>query len=302
MSDCCHNIARDNPLMGELCSEIEERYNHACADMNIQLPFTDFTAYPPLPKVLPRDHKTTIPEVMTTALEYARSEYVANFASGKPIGQAGSFIAFLQGKQLLPPWISMDTGSVANVLGHPSDGEHNIVSIIHRFQDRVTYSNEVKNISRNADQVFEDNEAGCLEWDYALYGVLLLTGINISFAEEVSRGLTNMFHTGLIIPSGEHDFFIDPADGPTTGVLATPFSELTAMAYYLSEQVLTGARDVEWLELAHALVPKDFHLAFSLWKWHDTHGNKEDAKLWIDKCNKLNPHFLPAEQIISDEI
>lgn len=296
MSTCCENAGKDFPVIGLVCNEMERRYQKPCGEMDSEVPYIDYTTKPYTQKIRQKDGKTDVDEVLLWAIHYANNEYVGDFKAGRVVGLNGSFVSFLHKNGLLPPWI-IRSNKVNTEVSKASFGKsvgEQFFDILKYFTSQVTYNPVPGDHVRYAEAIFDKEKTGgdtCLFWVSGLYGLYLPTEIGVSFTEIPDLQGNGIFDIGLVADVSGQQYFVDPIGTVSKGSAGSITPELSIMAYFFSELVATGERGFEWLRLADAIVPHDFHIALNISKWHEKHRNYGEAAMWIYEVRRRNPNY-----------
>lgn len=298
MSACCDHIAQSFPEAGAACREIELRYRFACTEMDTEFPVVDYRSGTPRAGIEPADGNITAKDVLRWATLLSTFEWLEAFRQKKPLVPTRSLFSALP-REFRAPFIITNPKTLDAVRQRTATAKNArdlLTALVAYHFQHVTYTAIADDQAPSADAVYAKSETSCLPFSVALYGLLQLGGIPAAIAEQ-PQPVGRAFHIGVIAQVGGQQFFIDPAAAaihaitPRVGEMALP--DTYVIPFYWSELVHGGTLSIEWLEQAHAMIPNDFHLTYSLAMFHEAVGEPAEARRWYRRTQQLHPGALP---------
>lgn len=300
MSSCCDSIAQTFPEAGSACREIERRYRFACPEMDTPLSFVDYSGPAPQRTMAPADHTIDVRDIVHWSTLLATLEWLDAFRQQQPLNPMRSFFHALP-RELRPPSIITDAGvlkDVRTMMRNARDASDLFARLVAYHFAHIHYTRVFDGKAPTADAVYAQGITSCLPASAALYGVLQLGGFQVAIAEQ-PQPVGAAFHIGVVAEVSGQMIFIDPAASsgdtavtPQTTEIPLPTAYL--QGFYWSEAVHGAQLSAVWLQRAQALLPQDFHMAYSLAVFYELHGEMDQARLWYRVTQQLNPGYVVA--------
>lgn len=299
MSACCDHIGQNFPEAGAACREIERRYRFACTEMDTEFPVVDYRSGNPRVRVEPADGNVTASDVLRWATALSAQEWLTAFRQQRPFDPERSLFGTLP-REFQPPFVITNPTvleAVRERITSANNERELLTSLVAYHFQRVQYTPVPDDQAPAADGVYAKGETSCLPFAMALYGLLQLGGIAATMAEQPQPS-GQAFHIGVMAKIGGQWLFIDPAAPDVTQEITAQahgiaLPDTYVLPFYWSELVHGGKLSVAWLQRAHAMIPQDFHLTYSLAKFHEAAGEPAEAGRWHRATQRLYPGVLP---------
>lgn len=299
MSACCDHIAQNFPEAGAACREIERRYRFACAEMDTEFPVVDYRSETPRVRVEPADGNVTASDVLRWTTALSALEWLTAFRQQRPFDPERSLFSALP-REFQPPFVITNPevlDAVRARIASTKNARELLTTLVAYHFEHVQYTPVPDDQAPAADAVYAKGQTSCLPFSMALYGLLQLGGIAATMAEQPQPS-GRAFHIGVLAHIGGQWMFIDPAAPDAAHAITAQahgiaLPDTYVLPFYWSELVHGGKLSVEWLQRAHAMIPHDFHLTYSLAKFHETAGEPDEAARWYRATQRLYPGARP---------
>lgn len=299
MSACCDHIGQNFPEAGVACREIERRYRFACTEMDTEFPVVDYRSGSPRIRVEAADGNITANDVLRWATALSALEWLTAFRQRRPLNPARSLFGTLP-REFQPPFVITNPAvleAVRERIASANSERELLASLVAYHFQHVQYTPIADDQAPTADVVYAKGQTSCLPFSMALYGLLQLGGMFATMAEQ-PQPAGQAFHIGVMVQIGGQWLFIDPAapdatQAITAGAKGIALPDTYVLPFYWSELVHSKKLPVAWLQRAHAMIPQDFHLTYSLSKFHAAAGEMAEARRWYHATQQLYPGVLP---------